>query len=63
MNRLIYPGMPVRVMYLNGKKDESLYGITIGTHTLYRPTNIDPKQKRFGSETQLTVFVGRQHNQ
>lgn len=63
MERLIYPGMPVRVMYLNGAKDESLYGITIGSHTIYRPTNIDPKIKRFASETQLTVFVGRQHSQ
>lgn len=61
--RLIYPGMPARLMYLNGGKDMSMYGVCVGTHTLYRPTNRDPKIKRFAAETQISLFVGRNHDQ
>lgn len=63
IERLIYPGMPARLMYLNGGKDMSMYGVCVGTHTLYRPTNRDPKIKRFAAETQISLFVGRNHDQ
>lgn len=55
----IYPGMPVRYMYMDGEVAKEIYGRVIGVESKSRQTNRDPKQRIFIDDAILTVFVSR----
>lgn len=57
--RLLYPGMPVRILYLENNKAQETYGCLIGMHTHTGATNRNPSDRRFTSNTALAVFVDR----
>ena len=56
-DRLIYPGMPVRFMYLDGRIARAVYGTVIGCHTQYMQTNTNPRARKFKSNSILTLFI------
>lgn len=56
---LIYPGMPVKYMYIENNTAQELYGIVIGTHTFDAATNKGVANRRFVSKTSITLFVQR----
>lgn len=59
---VLYPGMPVRYMFLVNGKAHQLYGTLLAAETMMTPTNRDPSQKRFGSTTTLSCFMTRDVN-
>lgn len=59
---LLYPGMPVRYMFLVQGKAHQLYGTLLAAETMSTPTNKDPQQKKFGSTTTLSCFMTRDVN-
>lgn len=56
---LIYPGMPVKYMYVENNLSQELYGIVIGTHSFDAATNKGVANRRFGTKTTITLFVQR----
>lgn len=56
---VLYPGIPVRYMFLVNGKAHQLYGTLLAAETMMTPTNRDPSQKRFGSTTTLSCFMTR----
>lgn len=54
---LVYPGMPVKYLYVENDTVQELYGRLVGSHSVTMPTNKNPKIKRFASKTVLTLFV------
>lgn len=56
---LLYPGMPVRYMFLVEGKAHQLYGTLLAAETMAIPTNKDPKKKKFSSTTVLSCFMTR----
>lgn len=56
---VLYPGMPVRYMFLVNGKAHQLYGTLLAAETMMTPTNRDPSQKRFGATTTLSCFMTR----
>lgn len=54
---LLYPGMPVKYMYVENDTVQELYGRLVGSHSLTTVTNKNPKVKRFATPTVLTLFV------
>ena len=56
-DRLIYPGMPLRFMYLDGRIARAVYGTVIGCHTQYMQTNTNPRARKFKSNSILTLFI------
>lgn len=54
---LLYPGMPVKYLYVENDAVQELYGTLVGSHTVTQPTNTNPKVKRFAAQTVLTLFV------
>lgn len=53
----IYPGMPVRYMYMDSGQPKQIYGRVIATETKTRQTNLSPTQRIFTNDSVLTVFV------
>lgn len=56
---VVYPGMPVRYMFLVNGVPHQLYGTLLAAETMTVATNRDPAQKRFGSTTTLSCFMSR----
>lgn len=59
IENLIYPGMPVRILYLKNNVTHTVYGVVHGTdtHTSNRsPTVVNP---RHTSHTAISVFINR----
>lgn len=55
----IYPGMPVRYMYMDGEIAKEIYGRVLGVECKSRQTNRDPKQRIFIDDAIVTLFVSR----
>lgn len=53
----IYPGMPVRYLYLDGVETKQIYGRVIATETKSRQTNRVPVNRMFTNDSIITVFV------
>jgi len=56
---LIYPGMPVKFMYVQNNTVEEVYGALVGAHSFWLPTNQNPKNGRHAAKTVLSVFLER----
>lgn len=56
---LIYPGMPVRYMFLANGEARQLYGTLLAAETSMTPTNNTPTKKRLSSTTVLSCFLER----
>lgn len=56
-DRGIYPGMPVRFMYLDKRIARAVYGTVIGCHTQYMQSNTNPRERKFKSNSILTLFL------
>ena len=56
---LLYPGMPVKWMYVQNDIPEEIYGILLGAETFYTVSNRNQKEKRFTSTTVMTIFISR----
>ncbi len=56
---LLYPGMPVKYMYVENNMPQELYGILIGAHTISMSGTRSVSNKRFGNKTTLTLFLQR----
>lgn len=56
---LLYPGMPVKYMYIQNEEVETIYGVLIGTQTHVSASNINVENRRFISNTTLSMFVDR----
>lgn len=55
---VIYPGMPVRVLYLVKNRPRTVEGSVIGIRTVYYPYEDSFPARKFGTLTYLEVFVG-----
>lgn len=58
-DNVIYPGMPVRYLYLQNNRAEELYGTLVGVQAHETATNVNVSNRRFISNTALTIFVQR----
>lgn len=56
---VLYPGMPLKFMYMQNGTVEELTGILIGDHTFEFRTTVGANNIRFISKTKLTMFVSR----
>lgn len=56
-DELIYPGMPVKFLYLDNNKPTEAYGVVSAVETYETPANINFAQTKFTSETAVTVFI------
>lgn len=60
---LLYPGMPVKYMYLDDKDIKELYGVLLFNHTTIAKgndsTGIRQTDQMFTSNTMMTIWVGR----
>jgi hypothetical protein len=54
---LVYPGMPVKVMYLDGDAIEELTGVLLGAHWYTSLRDPGVTALRFSSQLTLSVFV------
>lgn len=54
---LIYPGMPVKYVYIANGIPQTIYGTVVGCDTHDTTTNQDMKNKRFVSTSAITIFV------
>lgn len=58
----LYPGMPVRYIFVTNGEPRQLYGTLLSVETTMMPVNQNPKQKKFSATTMLTCFVTRDIN-
>jgi len=56
---LLYPGMPVKLMYLQNNTAEELYGTLVGVHSFSTAETKGMVNKRFIDNATLTVFINR----
>lgn len=56
---LIYPGMPMRFMYLIKDLPYEIYGSISSLETHYRPTNADLKNRVFCAQCVVTAFIDK----
>lgn len=54
---LLYPGMPVRYMYMDTGQAKEVYGRVVATETQTRQTNRSVTQRIFTNDTVVTLFV------
>jgi hypothetical protein len=54
---LIHPGMPARVMYLDGDEVKELYGVLQGAHLYASMREVGVTSERFVNHMTLSVFV------
>ena len=54
---LMYPGMPIRYMYMDSNVAKEVYGRLIATETKTRQTNRSVTQRIFTNDTILTIFI------
>lgn len=55
---LLYPGMPVRYVYIKNNKIEQLYGSVIGTHMVSTRATVNVGEPRFTDKVVVSLFVG-----
>jgi hypothetical protein len=58
---LVYPGMPVRIMYLEGAEIKELYGVLHGAHEYASLREQGGTANRFSSSVTLSVFARPQN--
>lgn len=58
-DNLIYPGMPVKYMYLQNNTAVTLYGVVVAIQTHSVAGNVNVNRRRFVSNTAITIFVER----
>lgn len=56
---LIYPGMPLRFMYLIKDLPYEIYGSVSSLETHYRPTNSDLRNRVFCAQCIITAFIDK----
>lgn len=56
---LVYPGMPVKYMYLQNHQVEEVYGVLVGIHDYDLPVTINVQNRRLQTKSVLTVFIDR----
>jgi len=56
---LIYPGMPMRFMYLIKDLPYEIYGSVSSLETHYRPTNADLRNRVFCAQCVVTAFIDK----
>lgn len=56
---LLYPGMPVKYMYVESNISQELYGILVGAHTVSTSSVKGQGNRKFNTKTTLTLFVQR----
>lgn len=56
---LLYPGMPVCYVFMDGKVAKQMYGTLHAVETLDSPTSINVGDRRFKTDALLTLFVQR----
>lgn len=54
---LIYPGMPVKYMYLVNDVPFEIMGVVVATSTAATPTNTNINERKFGSSTVISIFI------
>lgn len=54
---LVYPGMPVKVMYLDVNEIKSMYGVVLQTHHYTKTTSVGFLAGRYSTTTVLTLFT------
>lgn len=59
LDRLIFPGMPVKYVFLQNDQPVSLTGIVVGTDTHESVSNQDPTRKKHMGSTAITMFLDR----
>lgn len=57
--KLLYPGMPVKVLYLENAKAKELYGVLVGVQSTAMAMTPGGAPKRHVNKAALTVFVSR----
>lgn len=55
----LYPGMPVKLMYLENERAQELYGVLHNATTFELPVNQSIKERKFNAKTSLIVFVDK----
>lgn len=55
----LYPGMPVKYMYVEHDTAQEMYGILIGAQTIVTSNTPGPTNHRHTSNTALTIFMDR----
>lgn len=56
---LLYPGMPIKYMYLENNVAHELYGILVGVDSMSSAATPGPAPKRHVTKTALTLFVNQ----
>lgn len=56
---LLYPGMPVRYIFMDGDVSKEMYGILHAVETIETPTTVNIGDRRFQTNALLTLFVQR----
>lgn len=54
---LLYPGMPTKILYLDGSDIKELYGVLLGAHEYTALREQGPTASRFTSSVTLSVFA------
>lgn len=60
--QLLYPGMPVKVLYESAQKVEELYGVLLRSETVSEPETSSESESRYRTSTVLTVFIKSRAN-
>lgn len=55
----LYPGMPVKFMYLENSRSQEIYGNLVGVHTYHIPVTEGLVDIKYMSKSALTVFINR----
>ena len=55
----LYPGMPVRYLYMDGDQAKEIYGRLIADETKTRQSNRHPTQRIFVNDSILSIFVSK----
>jgi hypothetical protein len=56
---LLFPGMPVRYIFMDGKVAKEMYGVLHAVETIEYATTINAAERRFQTNALLTLFVQR----
>ena len=58
---IVYPGMPVKVLYMSKNKAVSAVGIVHGIETVYYPYEKTPDPKKYACLSYINVFVSEEN--
>lgn len=56
-DNLIYPGMPVRFVYMNGKEPRQVYGTVVAVESAFQSETLGAMQRRFINKSVVSLFV------